>query len=168
MEDNQKIEEENVKENQQSNALDGLNLQVQNTDVLKNTDIGVLRNNGGFDKSKYTRTTKPDGTVVEEVKMNQKTKNKGLVSLGTDGVNIGDNALNAGLSKEVSEDVVSFADSIWGSRQAATKTQETRQMKLNNFKEARDEQFAKEAVNRKEIAPTPKLPTPGMDMTKGL
>ena len=42
MEENQKIEEEKVKENQQSNALDGLNLQVQNTDVLKNTDIGIL------------------------------------------------------------------------------------------------------------------------------
>ena len=164
MEENQ-LEEEKVKENQQSNALDGLNLQVQNTDVLKNTDIGVLRNTGGYDKSKYTRTTKPDGTVVEEVKMNQKTKNKGLVSLGTDGVNIGDNALNAGLSKEVSEDVVSFADSIWGSRQAATKTQETRQMKLDNFKSAREEQLAKESVNRKDIFTVPTLPTPGL--TKG-
>lgn len=132
-----------------SNPMDGLNVGLQNIDVLKGTDIGVLRNKGGYDKSKYVRTTKPDGTIVEEVKMNTKNKDKGLVSLGTDGVNIGDNALDIGISKEVSEDVVSFVDSIWGSKQAASKTQETRQMKLDKFKSAREQQLLEEFNKRK-------------------
>jgi len=81
--------------------------------------------------------------------MNKKSKNKGIGTLTTDGVSIGENALNAALSKEVSEDVVSFVDSIWGSKQAAAKTQDTRQQKLENFKNARGNQFAIDSAIRK-------------------
>lgn len=131
--------------------MDGLNLGIQNTDVLKNTDVGVLRGKGNYDKSKYTKTTKPDGTVVEEVKMNKKKSDKGLVSVGTDGVNFGQNAVSAGMSKEVSEDVVSFVDSIWGSKQVASKTQDNRKQKLENFKAARDNQLLEESQKRQNL-----------------
>ena len=49
----------------------GIGVGVGSIDVLNNTNIGVLRGNGRRDKSKYKRTTKPDGTVVEEIKMNE-------------------------------------------------------------------------------------------------
>ncbi|MBR6821233.1 MAG: hypothetical protein IKM55_03325, partial [Bacilli bacterium] len=68
----------------------GIGVGVGNIDVLKGTDIGVLRDKGSYDKSTYKKTTKPDGTVVEEVKMNQRNKNVGVVDLETQGVNIGD------------------------------------------------------------------------------
>lgn len=109
-----------------NNPMDGLNLGVGNIDVLKGTDIGVLRNKKEHDKSTYTVETKPDGTVVETVKMNTKSTNKGLVDLQTEGVNLGNDAVGLGISKDVSEDVVGFVDSIWGSKQVAANTSQRR------------------------------------------
>lgn len=132
------------------NGFDGMNVGLSNVDILKGTDIGVLRKKGTVDKSTYTRITKPDGTVVEKVKMNQKDTNKGLVDLQTDGVNFGDNGLNVGISKEVSEDVVSFVDSIWGSKQVAGKVQDSRAEKINleKFKHEREKQLQEDSLKR--------------------
>ena len=108
----------------------GAQVGVNGINVLKDTDIGVFRNQGGRDKSTYTKTTKPDGTVVEKVKIDRKSKNKGLVDVGTQGINIGDIGVDAAISPEASEDAVSFVDSIWGSKTAAGKTQDARMKKL--------------------------------------
>ena len=77
--------------------------------------------------------------------MNQRSKNRGLASLNTDGINFGDKGLNIGISKEVSEDAVSFVDSIWGSKQAAGKTQDLR---LEKFKAEREKQHAMDSMMR--------------------
>ena len=115
----------------------GIDVGVGNIDVLKGTDIGVLRKKKGYDKSTYKKETKPDGTVVETVKMNKKDSSKGLVDLQTQGVNIGKRAVDVGVSERSTEDAVGFVDSIWGSRQAAGKIQERRleETKLQNFKQ---------------------------------
>ena len=115
----------------------GIGVGVGSIDVLNNTNIGVLRGNGRRDKSKYKRTTKPDGTVVEEIKMNEFNMNGGLVDLQTDGVNLGDRAVDVGISEKSTEDAVGFVDSIWGTRQAAGKIQDKRieEVKLEQLDE---------------------------------
>lgn len=137
-------------EEKETRALDGVNAGVANIDILKGTDIGVLRNKGTYNKSTYTKVTKPDGTVVEKVKMNQGNVNKGILDFGTNGINIGDNAVDVGVSKDISEDVVSFVDSIWGSRQAAAKTQAVRaeEAKLEQFKAERELQMGEDSLKR--------------------
>lgn len=125
--------------------MDGLNVGLQNVSILNNTDIGLMRRKGSKDKSTYTRKIKADGTVIEKVKMNQKSSNKGLASVNTDGINFGQNAVNVGLSKEVSEDVVGFVDSIWGSKQVASKTQDRR---LEEFKAERSNQLSMDSAQR--------------------
>lgn len=131
----------------------GIGLGVGNIDVLKGTDIGVLRDKGSYDKSTYKKTTKPDGTVVEEVKMNQRNKNVGVVDLETQGVNIGDRAVDVGISEKSTEDAVGFVDSIWGSRQAAGMIQNRRaeEVKLEQFKAQREMQLQEDSVQRKLI-----------------
>ena len=131
--------------NNNNEQMDGLNVGLQNISILNNTDIGLMRRKGSKDKSTYTRKIKADGTVVEKVKMNQKSSNKGLASVNTDGVNFGKNALNIGISKEVSEDVVGFADAIWGSKQVASKTQDRR---LAEFKAERSNQLSMDSAQR--------------------
>ena len=140
-----------------NNPMDGLNVGVGNIDVLKGTDIGVLRNKKDSDHSTYTRTTKPDGTVVEKVKMDKDVSNKGIVDLQTDGVNLGDNAANVGMSGAVSEDIVGFVDSIWGSKQVAganaeRRLQESQQQsqtsEIDNFRAIRDQKLREEAAQR--------------------
>ena len=140
-----------------NNPMDGLNVGVGNIDVLKGTDIGVLRNKKDSDHSTYTRTTKPDGTVVEKVKMNKDVSNKGVVDLQTDGVNLGDNAANVGMSGAVSEDIVGFVDSIWGSKQVAGATaerrlqesqQQTQTSEIDNFRAIREQKLREEAAQR--------------------
>ena len=128
----------------------GIDVGVGNIDVLKGTDIGVLRNKKGYDKSTYTKETKPDGTVVETVKMNQKNTSKGLVDLQTQGVNLGNRAVDVGVSERSTEDAVGFVDSIWGSRQAAGKIQDKRleEAKLENFKAQRDLQMQEDSKVR--------------------
>lgn len=143
-----------------NNPMDGLNVGVQNLDVLKGTDIGILRRQKESDHSKYTVTTKPDGTVIEEVKMNKSSSNKNLVDLQTQGVNIGNDAVDVGISKSVSEDVVGFVDSIWGSKQVAGKTAERRLQEvqnegqhtsdLDNFRAIREQALKEEAAKRAE------------------
>lgn len=129
----------------------GIGVGVGNIDVLKGTDIGVLRDKGSYDKSTYKKTTKPDGTVVEEVKMNQRNKNVGVVDLETQGVNIGDRAVDVGVSEKSTEDAVGFVDSIWGSRQAAGMIQNRRaeEVKLEQFKAQREMQLQEDSVQRK-------------------
>lgn len=129
----------------------GIGVGVGNIDVLNNTNIGVLRGNANRDKSKYKRTTKPDGTVVEEIKMNEFNMNGGLVDLQTDGVNIGDRAVDVGISEKSTEDAVGFVDSIWGTRQAAGKIQDKRieEVKLEQFRAERELQLAEDAKKRK-------------------
>ena len=129
----------------------GIGVGVGNIDVLNNTNIGVLRGNGRRDKSKYKRTTKPDGTVVEEIKMNEFNMNGGLVDLQTDGVNLGDRAVDVGISEKSTEDAVGFVDSIWGTRQAAGKIQDKRieEVKLEQFRAERELQLAEDAKKRK-------------------
>lgn len=129
----------------------GIGVGVGNIDVLKGTDIGVLRDKGSYDKSTYKKTTKPDGTVVEEVKMNQRNKNVGVVDLETQGVNIGDRAVDVGISEKSTEDAVGFVDSIWGSRQAAGMIQNRRaeEVKLEQFKAQREMQLQEDSVQRK-------------------
>ena len=129
----------------------GIGVGVGNIDVLKGTDIGVLRDKGSYDKSTYKRTTKPDGTVVEEVKMNQRNKNVGAVDLETQGVNIGDRAVDVGISERSTEDAVGFVDSIWGSRQAASMIQQRRaeESKVDNFKAQRELQLQEDSAQRK-------------------
>lgn len=131
----------------------GIGVGVGNIDVLKGTDIGVLRDKGSYDKSTYKKTTKPDGTVVEEVKMNQRNKNVGVVDLETQGVNIGDRAVDVGISEKSTEDAVGFVDSIWGSRQAAGMIQNRRaeEVKLEQFKAQREMQLQEDSVQRKLI-----------------
>ena len=128
----------------------GIDVGVGNIDVLKGTDIGVLRNKKGYDKSTYTKETKPDGTVIEKVKMNQKNTSKGLVDLQTQGVNLGNRAVDVGVSERSTEDAVGFVDSIWGSRQAAGKIQDKRleEAKLENFKAQRDLQMQEDSKVR--------------------
>lgn len=128
----------------------GIDVGVGNIDVLKGTDIGVLRNKKGYDKSTYTKETKPDGTVIETVKMNQKNTSKGLVDLQTQGVNLGNRAVDVGVSERSTEDAVGFVDSIWGSRQAAGKIQDKRleEAKLENFKAQRDLQMQEDSKVR--------------------
>lgn len=128
----------------------GIDVGVGNLDVLKGTDIGVLRNKKGYDKSTYTKETKPDGTVIETVKMNQKNTSKGLVDLQTQGVNLGNRAVDVGVSERSTEDAVGFVDSIWGSRQAAGKIQDKRleEAKLENFKAQRDLQMQEDSKVR--------------------
>lgn len=135
---------------QQPMTNKGLNVGLSNIDVLKDTDISILGNKKGYDKSTYKITTHPDGTVTEEIKMNKKNSRGGLVDLSTQGVNIGDNALDVGISKEVSEDVVSFVDGIWGSRTAAGKTQDVRmeRAKLEMFREERERQHQLDSQKR--------------------
>ncbi len=129
----------------------GIGVGVGNIDVLKGTDIGVLRDKGSYDKSTYKKTTKPDGTVVEEVKMNQRNKNVGVVDLETQGVNIGDRAVDVGISEKSTEDAVGFVDSIWGSRQAAGMIQNRRaeEVKLEQFKAQRELQLQEDSVQRR-------------------
>lgn len=129
----------------------GIGVGVGNIDVLKGTDIGVLRGNGSYDKSTYTKTTKPDGTVVEKVKMNQKNMHMGVAEVGTEGVNIGDRAVDVGVSEKSTEDAVGFVDSIWGSRQAAGMIQNRRaeEVKLEQFKAQREMQLQEDSVQRK-------------------
>ena len=129
----------------------GIGVGVGNIDVLKGTDIGVLRDKGSYDKSTYKKTTKPDGTVVEEVKMNQRNKNVGVVDLETQGVNIGDWAVDVGISEKSTEDAVGFVDSIWGSRQAAGMIQNRRaeEVKLEQFKAQRELQLQEDSVQRR-------------------
>jgi hypothetical protein len=131
----------------------GIGLGVGNIDVLKGTDIGVLRDKGSYDKSTYKKTTKPDGTVVEEVKMNQRNKNVGVVDLETQGVNLGDRSVDVGISEKSTEDAVGFVDSIWGSRQAAGMIQNRRaeEVKLEQFKAQREMQLQEDSVQRKLI-----------------
>ena len=129
----------------------GIGVGVGNIDVLKGTDIGVLRDKGSYDKSTYKKTTKPDGTVVEEVKMNQRNKNVGVVDLETQGVNIGDRAVDVGVSEKSTEDAVGFVDSIWGSRQAAGMIQNRRaeEVKLEQFKAQRELQLQEDSMQRR-------------------
>lgn len=129
----------------------GIGVGVGNIDVLKGTDIGVLRDKGSYDKSTYKKTTKPDGTVVEEVKMNQRNKNVGVVDLETQGVNIGDRAVDVGISEKSTEDAVGFVDSIWGSRQAAGMIQNRRaeEVKLEQFKAQRELQLQEDSMQRR-------------------
>ena len=129
----------------------GIGVGVGNIDVLKGTDIGVLRDKGSYDKSTYKRTTKPDGTVVEEVKMNQRNKNVGVVDLETQGVNIGDRAVDVGVSEKSTEDAVGFVDSIWGSRQAAGMIQQRRaeEAKVENFRAQRELQLQEDSMKRR-------------------
>ena len=131
----------------------GIGVGVGNIDVLKGTDIGVLRDKGSYDKSTYKKTTKPDGTVVEEVKMNQRNKNVGVVDLETQGVNLGDRSVDVGISEKSTEDAVGFVDSIWGSRQAAGMIQNRRaeEVKLEQFKAQREMQLQEDSVQRKLI-----------------
>ena len=128
----------------------GIDVGVGNIDVLKGTDIGVLRNKKGYDKSTYKKETKPDGTVVETVKMNKKDSSKGIVDLQTQGVNLGDRAVDVGVSERSTEDAVGFVDSIWGSKQAAGKIQDRRmeEAKLDNFKKQRDLQMQEDSQVR--------------------
>lgn len=131
----------------------GIGVGVGNIDVLKGTDIGLLRDKGSYDKSTYKKTTKPDGTVVEEVKMNQRNKNVGVVDLETQGVNLGDRSVDVGISEKSTEDAVGFVDSIWGSRQAAGMIQNRRaeEVKLEQFKAQREMQLQEDSVQRKLI-----------------
>lgn len=144
----------------------GIGVGVGDINVLKDTDIGVLRRKNAYDKSKYKKTTKPDGTVVEEVKMNQKNANTGVVDLQTQGVNIGKRAVDVGVSERSTEDAVGFVDSIWGSRQAAGKIQERRleETKLQNFKQQREGQLkedhqVRELAAQQQMVPTNMAPT---------
>lgn len=150
-----------------NDSLDGLKVGIQNLNVLENTDIGVLRNQKDKDNSTYTRTTKPDGTVVEKIKIRKSKKNKGLVDLKTNGVEFGENAVDVGLSKEVSEDIVGFVDSIWGSKQVAAQTGERRlieaqqeaqeknltpeEKELEMFRKMREEELQKEIIENEGI-----------------
>lgn len=137
--------------NMNNGSPQGIGASVGNIDVLNATDIGVLRSKSNKDKSRYTRTTKPDGTVVEEIKMNQKNRSTGLVDLQTNGVNIGDKAVDVGVSEKSTEDAVGFVDSIWGTRQAAGKIQDKRmeEVKLEQFRAQRDIQLQQDANKRK-------------------
>ena len=132
----------------------GIGVGVGDIDVLKDTDIGVLRRKTNKDKSKYTRTTQPDGTVVEEIKMNQKNTSTGVVDLQTQGVNLGKRAVDVGISEKSTEDAVGFVDSIWGTRQAAGKIQDKRmeEVKLEQFRAERELQLAEDAKKRKMAA----------------
>ena len=151
----------------------GAQVGVNGINVLKDTDIGVLRNQGGRDKSTYTKTTKPDGTVVEKVKIDRKSKNKGLVDVGTQGINIGDIGVDAAISPEASEDAVSFVDSIWGSKTAAGKTQDARMKKLemqeaeaaklDQFKAAREQQHQTDALDRQKAQQLQAAPVQELD-----
>ena len=82
--------------------------------------------------------------------MNKKYSNGGVVDLNTDGVNFGKDGLSAGISKDVSEDAVSFVDSIWGSKTAAGKVQDKRmeQMKLDRFRAERETQHLEDSERR--------------------
>ncbi len=140
-----------------NNPMDGLNVGVGNIDVLKGTDIGILRNKKDHDKSTYTVTTKPDGTVVEKVKMDKSTSNKGVVDLQTQGVNLGQDAVGVGMSGAVSEDIVGFVDTIWGSKQVAAQTAQRRAneaeqapqtTELDNFRAIREQALKEEAARR--------------------
>lgn len=129
----------------------GIGVGVGSIDVLKDSDIGLLRRKNSYDKSTYTRTTKPDGTVVEKVKMNKKNTNTGAIDLQTQGVNLGDRAVDVGISEKSTEDAVGFVDSIWGTRQAAGKIQDKRieEVKLEQFRAERELQLAEDAKKRK-------------------
>ena len=131
----------------------GIGVEVGDINVLKDTDIGVLRSKKFKDNSTYKKTTKPDGTVVEETKIRRSDKNGGLVSLDTQGVGIGNKSGKTAevfVSENSTEDAVGFVDSIWGSRQAAGKIQDRRMMEAQ----------AKAGV--KPTQPTQSAPTQGM------
>lgn len=168
----------------------GIGVEVGDIDVLKDTDIGVLRRKNQYDKSTYTKTTKPDGTVVEKVKMNQKNTNTGVVDLQTQGVSIGNKSGKTAevfISEKSTEDTVGFVDSIWGSRQAAGKIQDRRMMEaqakagvkptqqtsnadaLTNFKKQRQAQLSEDHMVR-ELAAQQKmgLPTPDQSMGRAM
>ena len=133
----------------------GIGVEVGDINVLKDTDIGVLRNKKFKDNSTYKKTTKPDGTVVEETKIRRSDKNGGLVSLDTQGVGIGNKSGKTAevfVSENSTEDAVGFVDSIWGSRQAAGKIQDRRMMEAQ----------AKAGVKPTQSAPTQSAPTQGM------
>lgn len=140
--------------NMNNGSPQGIGASVGNIDVLNATDIGVLRGRMNGDKSKYKRTTKPDGTVIEEVKMNKLNANGGVVDLQTDGVNLGEKAVDVGISERATEDAVGFVDSIWGVRAAAGATAEKRkeEVKLEQFKVQRDMQLQQDAQKRKMAA----------------
>ena len=135
----------------------GIGVEVGDINVLKDTDIGVLRSKKFKDNSTYKKTTKPDGTVVEETKIRRSDKNGGLVSLDTQGVGIGNKSGKTAevfVSENSTEDAVGFVDSIWGSRQAAGKIQDKRmeEVKLEQFRAERDLQLAQDAKKRKMAA----------------
>lgn len=116
---------------------DGINAGVGVGDlrVLNDTDIGVLRKKKDVDKSTYTRTTKPDGTVVEKVKMRKDNTSTGLVDLGTQGVDLDGVGVKAGVGEESQQHAVEFVDSIWGSRTAAAAGAENKKLELQNQQE---------------------------------
>ena len=130
-------------DNEKNGLLDGANVGIQNINLLKGTDIGVLRKRKSYDKSTYTRTTKPDGTVIEKIKMNKKGDKGGIVDLQTEGLGLGKDAAHVGISKDASEDAVSFVDSIWGTKQVAGQVQANRaeKTKVEKFKLEREQQL---------------------------
>ena len=137
----------------------GVGVEVGDINVLKDTDIGVLRSKRSKDRSTYKKTTKPDGTIVEETKIRRSNNNGGLVSLDTQGVGIGNKSGKTAevyVSENSTEDAVGFVDSIWGSRQAAGKIQDRRMMEAQ----------AKAGVKPTQSAPAQSAPTQAMpDMT---
>lgn len=134
---------------------DGINagVNIGNVNALKNTDVGVLRNKKDKNKSKYTRTTKPDGTVVETIKMNKDNSSKGIVDVNTDGVNVDNIGVKAGIGEKSQEDAVAFVDSIWGSKQAAGKNADRRTLEAQNdlaeFRKTREQQMQADNEKRK-------------------
>lgn len=165
----------------------GIGVEVGDINVLKDTDIGVLRSKKFKDNSTYKKTTKPDGTVVEETKIRRSDKNGGLVSLDTQGVGIGNKSGKTAevfVSENSTEDAVGFVDSIWGSRQAAGKIQDRRMMEaqakagvkptqptsnadaLANFKNQRQAQLSEDHMVR-ELAAQQQMGLPAPDQSMG-
>lgn len=122
----------NLLNNIPSAGADGINAGVglDKINVLNGTDIGILRNKKDKDKSTYTRTTKPDGTVVEKIKIDRDNSSKGIVDLGTQGVDIDGVGVKAGVGEESQAHAVEFVDSIWGSKEAASKAQDNKRLEL--------------------------------------
>ena len=162
----------------------GIGVGVGDINVLKDTDLGVLRTKNNYDKSTYTKTTKADGTVVEKVKMNKKGTNTGVLDFQTQGVGIGNKSGKTAevfVSENSTEDAVGFVDSIWGSRQAAGQIQQRRMMEAQNkagsprqteqekllqFKNARQAQLSEDHMVR-ELAAQQQMNLPGIDQTVG-
>ena len=148
----------NVFTNVQGGGIDGVNagVGIDSINVLNNTTLGIGKKLNDKDKSKYKRTIKPDGTIIEEIKIDKTNKKRDLFDLGTDGINIGEIGVKAGVGEKALEDTVSFVDSIWGSKQTSNKTQDARiekmkleEMKLQEFKNARQEQLNQDSLIRK-------------------